>query len=154
MKFYVTVENINKLKRCFLNLKIFSIINIPEILEEFGYTYDNLDQYKAFIVEKKIKNLIKNHVKSKRVRGIIYINPYLDDNVVESLFPYIEDLEKVRDIVLLDDYNVPKLRYMYDLFEEIIYFPSTKKIRLIEATPIDQNRIDEYRRLRLENVKS
>ena len=65
MKFYITIEGIPKLKRSFLNLKLFSIINIQDILEEHNYNYDNIDDYGAFIINKKINSLIKNYTKSK-----------------------------------------------------------------------------------------
>lgn len=136
MKFYITIEGINRLKRSFLNLKLFSIINVPEIIEEHGYTYSTIDEYGAFIVSKKIHNLIRSYAKSKRIKGIIYSNPLLCKDVLPNLIKSLEEIESVSDIVLMDDYNLPKLCNLYDEFDEIIFFPSIKKIRLIEATSI------------------
>lgn len=136
MKFYITIEGIQKIKRSFLNLKLFSIINVPEILADHGYTYDNIDEYGTFIVVNKIKDLIKNYTKSKRIKGIIYSNPQINKKLVYALYEELESSEKINQIVLLDDYNVPKLKEYYDIFEEIIFFPSIKKIRLIECQPI------------------
>lgn len=136
MKFYITSENYNRLRRSFLNLKIFSIINVQDILEQYGYTYDNIDEYGSFIVNKKIMALIKTHSKSKRIRGIIYSNPKINDNIIESLMKTVEEYDSIDNIVLLDDYNVPKLTQYYDFFDEIIYFPSIKKVRLIESQSI------------------
>lgn len=136
MKFYVTVEGIPKLKRSFLNLKLFSIINVPEILEGLGYTYSTIDDYGAFIVNTKIINLIKKYVKSKRIRGVIYCNPQINEHIIDNLNKILQDYEKISEIVLLDDYNVPRLQHFYTYFEEVIFFPSIKKIRLIECKSI------------------
>ena len=136
MKFYITVEGLPKLKRAFLNLKLYSVVSVPEILANLGYTYSTIDEYGAFIINQKITSLIDNYVKSKRIRGIIYSNPNLNRDIVENLFNELEPCEKVSDLVLLDDYNVPKLEEYYDMFREIIFFPSVKKIRLIECKPL------------------
>lgn len=144
MKFYITVEGTLRLKRSFLNLKLFQIINIPDILEQHGYTVDNIDEYGSFIVTKKLLALIKNYSKSKRIRGIIYSNPNVNNEIINNLFDIVSQFEKIEDVVLLDDYYVPKLKHFYPQFEEIIFFPSVKKIRLIEckglAHPIDWNK--------------
>ena len=141
MKFYVTVEGINKLKRSFLNLKLFSIINVTQILEDLGYTYDTIDEYGAFIVNKKIIKLITNYVKSKRIRGIIYCNPHISEGIIDNLYDILENNEKISEVVLLDDYNIPKLQHLYPYFNEVIFFPSIKKIRIIEAKSI-KDKID------------
>lgn len=136
MKFYITTEDIQKLKRSFLNLKLFSIINVPEILEKLGYTYNTIDDYAAFIVNKKINKLIENYVKSKRTRGIIYCNPWINESIIKNINKIVQDISNISDVVLLDDFNVPKLHYLYPNFNEIIFFPSIKKIRIIEAKSI------------------
>jgi len=136
MKFYVTIEGVPKLKRSFLNLKLYSIISVCEILEDHGYSYDTMDEYGSFIVNEKILSLIKNYVKSKRIRGIIYSNERLNKEIIENLFDTLEPIGRIQDIVLLDDYNVPRLTENHKMFNEIIFFPSVKKIRLIECKPI------------------
>ena len=138
MKFYITIEGIPKLKRSFLNLKLYSIINISEILADHKYSYDTIDDYGAFIVSEKIIELIKTYVRSKRIRGIIYSNEFLNKSVIENLFDVLEPMDRIRDVVLLDDYNVPRLEEFYPYFNEIIFFPSIKKVRLIECKPISE----------------
>lgn len=143
VKFYVTVEGIQKLKRSFLNLKLFSIIYIPEILEEFRYTYETIDDYSSFIISNHINSLIKTYAKSKRVRGIIYSNPYIDEKILPNLFETLVDTDNISEIVLLDDYNAPKLQHLYSNFDEIVFFPSIKKIRIIECNKIaNLNRVE------------
>jgi len=138
MKFYITIENISKLKRSFLNLKLFSIIYIPEILEEYGYEQPSIDDYGSFIISKHIDDLIKTYAKSKRIRGIFYSNPLINENILLNLFETVLIIDTINEIVLLDDYNVPKLAHLYSIFDEIIFFPSIKKIRLIEAKSIEE----------------
>jgi hypothetical protein len=138
MKFYVTTEGVQKLKRSFLNLKLFSIIHVPEILEKYNYTYESIDNYGSFIVSNKINDLIIAYSKSKRIRGIIYSNPIINEELIPNLFDSLKDLESITEIVLLDDYNLPKLKHLYNHFDEIIFFPSIKKIRLIEAKNIEK----------------
>jgi len=138
MKVYVTIENISRLKKSLLNLKLFSIIYIPEILEQYGYTYSTIDDYGSFIVSNQIIDLLKTYSKSKRIRGIFYSNPDLNMCLLPTLLDTFYNIENITDIVLMDDYNVPKLEHMYNMFDEIIFFPSVKKIRLIEAKKITE----------------
>jgi len=136
MKFYVTIEGVQKLKRSFLNLKLFSIIHVPEILGRYGYSYETIDEYGSFIVSNKINELIQSYAKSKRIRGIIYSNPDINEDLIPNLFETLVNIETISEIVLLDDYHLPKLKHLYPNFDEIIFFPSIKKIRLIEARKI------------------
>lgn len=138
MKFYITVEGTQRLKKSFLNLKLFSIIYIPDILQEHGYTYSTIDDYGSFIISNQINELIKTYAKSKRIRGIIYSNPNICEEVLPNIFETLSDIDTISDVVLLDDYNVPKLIHLYQNFDEIIFFPSIKKIRLIEAVNIQK----------------
>ena len=136
MKFYITVENLNKLKRSFLNLKLYSIIDIPKIISNLNYDYENIDKYGIFLINNEITNKINTYSKSKRIRGIFYINPNINEEIIDNLFDSLYDNEKISDIILLDDYNIPKLKPYYHKFKEIIFFPSIKKIRLTEYNKI------------------
>lgn len=145
MKFYVTTEGIQRLKNSFLNLKLFSIIHIPDILEEYGYTYSSIDEYGSFIISNHINDNIKIYAKSKRIRGIIYSNPNINEKLLDNLFETIADINNITEAVLLDDYNVPKLEHLYFYFDEIIFFPAFKKIRLIECVSLDKFKKIKYK---------
>jgi len=136
MKFYVTIEGTQRLKKSFLNLKLFSIIYIPEILEQYGYTYSTIDDYGSFIISNQINELIKTYAKSKRIRGIIYSNPSVNEDILPNIFSTLSEVDTISEVVLLDDYNVPKLTHLYSNFDEIAFFPSVKKVRLIECQKI------------------
>ena len=141
MKFYVTVEGVPKLKRSFLNLKLFSIINVQQIILDCGYNYNNIDEYGSFIVNETIMSQIKNYSRSKRIRGIIYSNPNLNEGIILNLRERVEKNPKITEFVLIDEYNLPRLQQYYPMFTEIIFFPSIKKIRLIECKSI-RDKID------------
>jgi hypothetical protein len=102
----------------------------------FGYTLSTIDEYSAFIVSKKINNLINTYSRSKRIRGIIYSNPVIDEDLIPNLFNTLDDNIFISDIVLMDDYNTPKLKHLYPFFEEIIFFPSVRKVRIIECVKL------------------
>ena len=148
MKFYVTVEGIERLKKSFLNLKLFSVIYIPEILEEYGYTYSTIDDYGSFIISNHISNTIKCFAKSKRIRGIFYSNPDITEEILPNLFETLSEIDTITEVVLLDDYNVPKLQHLYSNFDEIIFFPTFKKIRLIECTKISNLNTIEWKTIK------
>ena len=135
MKFYVTAENTERLKRSFLNLKFFKLIDVGEIVKKNGYTYDNIDEYVTFIVSSEIDSYISAYIKSKSIRGIIYINENLTESIITTLHNRLYNVSEISEIVLMDDYNVPKLKALYKNFAEIIFFPSIKKVRLIECKP-------------------
>lgn len=141
MKFYVTCENQQKLKRSFLNLKMFSIIDIDEIMEEMGYTHYTVDTYAAFIINERINERIESQSKSKMVRGIIYSNSHVNPETIDNLYDTLEDNQNISKLVLMDDQNVPKVQHLYYMFDEIIFFPSVKKVRLIECQVISSDNI-------------
>lgn len=145
MKFYVTIENTQRLKKSLLNLKLFSIIYIPDILEQYGYTYSTIDDYGSFIISNQINELIKTYAKSKRIRGIFYSNPNLTEDLLPNLFETLVDIDNISEIVLMDDYNVPKLEHFYPMFDEIIFFPSIKKVRLIECQKLSNLKNIEWK---------
>lgn len=136
MKLFITIENAEKLKRSFINLKLYSVIYVPEILEQHGYTYETIDDYSSFIISNYINSLIKTYSRSKRIRGIFYSNPSLNEEVLPNIFETIAELNTISEVVLIDDYNVPKLKPIYHYFDEIIFFPTIKKVRLIECTSL------------------
>ena len=136
MKFYVTTESVAKLKKSFLNLKLFYVICVPDILENLGYTYSTIDSYGIFIISNKINDAIKTYSKSKRIRGIIYSNPTLNMEIINNLYDELEGNEYISNIVLFDNYDVPKLRPLYEYFDEILFFPSIRKIRICEVSQI------------------
>lgn len=138
MNLYVTIESDRKLKNIFNNLSGFYIINVDALLAE-----SNLDLSKrshCFLINSEISRLISIGAKSKRYNGIIYINSALNKDIVNSLKESVEGMEKsqVDDIILLDDYDLPKLKKLYKLFSEVTFFSSLKKTKIIQCTSLSK----------------
>lgn len=133
MKFYITTEEKNKIENSFINLNAFLILDVQEIVNNF-----NLDLSKrtnVFMVNDHIEKIIINNAKSKRLQGIIYINTNLSTEVIDNLYNIINNTN-ISKIVLLDDYYNPKVKHLYKLFEEILFFPSIKKVKIVECKPL------------------
>ncbi|MEG1363926.1 MAG: hypothetical protein RSC92_05805 [Clostridia bacterium] len=136
MKLYITTENHARVKKSFINLKGYNLIIVENILEEFGYSYNTIDDYGSFMVNKRIRELMTGSPKTKIPKNIVYINPYLTKETLENIFNISQDIYEDTSKVLLDDYNVPKMKDYYNMFDEIIYFPLIKKVRLIDTIEI------------------
>lgn len=137
MKFYLTVESKYRIQNSFLNLNAFHIIDVQEIISSFNL--DLSKQTNVFIINSYIEKSILNNAKSKRLQGIIYINNLLNETVIENLYEMIKDNTNISQMVLLDDYYTPKLLNLYKNFEEILFFPSVRKIKIIECKPLNKN---------------
>ncbi len=136
MKFYITIEPYRKLKNVFTNLNTFYIIDIDTLIAESGL--DVTKPTHRFIVNTEIERLIAAGAKSKRYTGVIYINSNLNCDVIMGIKKSLGDITKsqVEEITLLDDYDTPKLKAYYSFFDEIIFFPTFKKTKIIECRPI------------------
>ena len=136
MKFYITIEPYRKLKNVFTNLNTFYIIDIDTLIKESGLDINKPTH--RFIVNTEIERLIATGAKSKRYTGVIYINSKLNCDVIAGVKRALEEITKsqIDDLTLLDDYDTPKLKAYYTLFDEIIFFPTFKKTKIIECRPI------------------
>lgn len=136
MNLYVSTELEGKLKNVFSNLSGFYIINVDSLmaLSKLDFT----KKAHCFLMNSEIERLISIGAKSKRYSGIIYINSMMDKDTVLSLKRSVENIQNsyLDDIVLLDDYDLPKLKKFYKLFNEVIFFSSLKKTKIIQCTPL------------------
>lgn len=145
MKFYATIEPCRKLKNLFSNLSQFYIIDVDILLSESG-----LDMSKpshVFLANSEIERLIINGIRSKRYMGIIYINSNLNCDIISAIRKSLDSVEtsQIDSLVVLDDYDIPKLKNYYSLFDEVVFFPSLKKIKIIECVP---NSISKIRKMK------
>lgn len=136
MNLYVSTESDRKLKNVFSNLNGFYIINVDNLM-----SLSKLDFTKkahCFLMNSEIERLINIGAKSKRYSGIIYINSLLDKDTIISLKESVKKIPNSNfdDIVLLDDYDLPKHKKYYKLFNEVIFFSSLKKTKIIQCTPL------------------
>lgn len=136
MKFYITGESYRKLKNVFTNLNTFYIINVDSLIEESKLDVNKITH--RFIINTEIERLITIGAKSKRYAGIIYINSNINFEIITGIRKSLGDIIKsqVEDLTLLDDYDTPKYKEYYKLFDEIIFFPTFKKTKIIECRPI------------------
>lgn len=137
MKFYLTVESKYRIQNSFLNLNAFHVIDVQEIITSFNL--DLSKQTNIFIINSHIEKSILSNSKSKRLQGIIYINNSLNESVIENLYEMVYMNPNISQMVLLDDYYTPKLKSLYKNFEEILFFPSVRKIKIIECKPLNKN---------------
>ena len=136
MKFYITGESYRKLRNVFTNLNTFYIIDVDSLIGESGLNPEKLTH--RFIINTEIERLIASGAKSKRYTGIIYINKGLNFDIITSIKKSLNDITKsqVEDLSLLDDYDTPKFKQYYKLFDEVIFFTTFKKTKIIECRPI------------------
>ena len=136
MKFYITGESYRKLRNVFTNLNTFYIIDVDSLIEESGLNPEKVTH--RFIINAEIERLIASGAKSKRYTGIIYINKGLNFDIITSIKKSLNEITKsqVEDLSLLDDYDTPKYKQYYKLFDEVIFFPTFKKTKIIECRPI------------------
>lgn len=134
MKFYATIEPCRKLKNVFSNLSSFYIIDVDQILEESKLDITN--KAHVYLINTELERLIVNGAKSKRYNGLIYINSNINESVIDGIKDLINSLENsnVDSFVLLDDVDVPKLNMYYVMFDEVVFFPSMKRTRIIECS--------------------
>lgn len=137
MKFYLTVESKYRIQNSFLNLNAFHIIDVQEIIKSFNLDLSKLTN--AYIINSYIEKSIINNAKSKRLQGIIYINNNLNEEIINNLYDVLKNIDNISNMVLLDDYYMPKLSHLYNDFEEILYFPTVRKVKIIECKPLSKN---------------
>lgn len=134
MNLYITVENRNKLKKAFLNLRKQQIIVADEVIIDLGYSTDNVDPYASYIVNQKIKKIITSTASSKKMQSIIYVNENLNDEIIRGIIHFCQEHTQVHKVIFLTEKG--KHEEFYELFEEVLFFPTIKKVHIIECKPI------------------
>jgi len=141
MNLYITVEDRTKLKKAFLNLRKQQIVVVDEVVVDLGYSMENVDEYSSFIVNQRIKKIIASTASSKKMQSIIYVNEALDDEIVRELVHFCTESTQVDKVILLTEKN--KNEDLYELFEEILFFPTVKKVHIVECVPVPVTWLDE-----------
>lgn len=137
MKIYITNEPQNRLRNSFSNINTFAIIDVDDIVKS-----TNLDLTKThniFLINSEIEKFFITNCKSKRYKGIIYINSNLNDNIFNNLIELSEKIKGITDLILMDDYDTPKLQKYYHYVEEIMYFSTFKRVKILECKPLNIN---------------
>ena len=141
MNLYVTYGDKEKLRKAFLNLRKQLIIDSFDVVRSLGYEPEELTEYSYFIINEKIKKQIASAAAGNRMQSIIYINPEMDHEVIRGLINFAELETAVEKVVFLTDRG--KNEDLYELFQEIIYYPTAKKVHIIKCEPIIFDRITD-----------
>ena len=144
MNLYITVEDRTKLKKAFLNLRKQQIIVVEDVVIDLGYTMKTVDEYSSFIVNQRIKKIIAATAASKKMHSIIYVNDLLNDEIIRELIHFCEEQTQVDKVILLTDKNANE--DLYELFEEILFFPTVKKVHIVECKTVPVVWIEENSR--------
>ena len=77
----------------------------------------------------------------------------LSEKLFDNLFNCVKELPKMENMVLIDDPIFQPLSEFYPLFEEVMFFPTVRKVRILECQTLkpfdDDNRKEESDTLRM-----
>jgi len=141
MNLYITIEDKSKLKKAFLNLRKQQIIVVDEVVVELGYQVGKVDDYASFIVNQRIKKIITSTASGKKMQSIIYVNDNLNDEIIRGLIHFCQDSTVVDRVILLTEKG--KNEELYELFDEILFFPTIKKVHIIECITVPVTWLEE-----------
>ena len=110
------------------------IISTNEVVQSIGYTEEELDNCSLFLVNEEIKRLIREGSARRKLLAVVYSNPEMNDEAVRELIHYANTLSSISRVILLVEKG-QKEEY-YELFEEVVFVPSVKKVHIIECQAI------------------
>jgi len=128
---YITFDDRNKIKKSFLNLRKYLIISVKEVVEKLGFADAPIDDCVSFIINQEILKMIKDGSNGRNLLGIVYLNEDLDNEIIREIIYYAEDLKNVNKVILLTD--IDDHEEYYELFEEVMFYPSLKKVHIVEC---------------------
>jgi len=131
LNLYITFDDKSKIKKCFLNLRKYLIIEISEVIESLGFDQNDLDDCKSFIINQEILKLIKDGSSGRKLLGIVYSNPNLNDEIARGIIHYVEEVKNIEKAIFLTDKDVHD--EFIELFEEAIFYPTMKKVHIVEC---------------------
>lgn len=137
MKIYITNEPQHRLRNSFSNINTFAIIDVDDIIK--STKLDLTKNHNIFLINSEIEKFILSNSKSKKYKGIIYINSNLNDNIFNNLINSVSKFPNITDLILMDDYDTPKLQKYYHYVEEIMYFSTFKRVKILECKPLLTN---------------
>lgn len=150
MKFYLTVETQEKIKNTFLNLNLFYILDIEQVICEYGL--DISKPHNQFLLSQEIEKIIVAQSKSKRLEGIIYVNKGLNEKIVAHIYKLVKKIDKIDTVVIMDDDSNQKLTKLYKLVDEVLFFTSVKRVKILECKTLipfmNQDTSDTYKMLK------
>lgn len=128
---YITFDDRNKIKKNFLNLRKYLIISVSEVIEKLGFDKTNIDDCVSFIINQEILKMIKDGSNGRNLLGIVYSNEDINNDIIKEIIYYADDLKNIGKVVLLTERD--EHEEYYELFEEVMFYPSLKKVHIIEC---------------------
>lgn len=122
----MTSEPEKILVNSFTNIKSFYILNIDEILKNINVKNTS---YKYFL-NKTITDTLIEQSSLKKIKGIIYINSNLNENVIKGLQNKIQTIENIESLILIDNGATLKLKALYNFVDEVLFFQKWRKIKI------------------------
>lgn len=148
MNVYFSTEPFVKLQNVILNIRSFYVFDVQEFIS--GLDIDPAKPANVFYINSEIIANISAAARLKKYQGIIYINRNLTPKLYESMRLKIGSSEFIDKFVLLDNGNVHKLKKIYNLFDEVIFYDRFRKIRIVECNPNISGSLLEFRTRDLE----
>lgn len=139
IKFYVSTEDKEMLRKSFLNFRFYTLISVPEIIDEItnkGGDLTTLSEHESFLLNKTILTEIEHCLKKKSVYAIIYQNDKLNYDLIRNLHEALKVYTKIDRICLLDSKNNPRHEDLWENFQEVTFFPEVRKKKIIECEKI------------------
>lgn len=124
---YLTTESQKSLNKLFSNISSFYVLDINDILKELPAINDN--KYAVAFVNNYILDTIKEKMKLKKIKGIIYINKNLNKSIISNLKTKLIEESTDLNVVILDKVSL-KLKDLYSECDEVVFFSRIKKIKL------------------------
>ena len=150
MKFYLTVETQEKIKNTFLNLNLFYILDIEQVICEYGL--DISKPHNQFLLSQEIEKIIVAQSKSKRLEGIIYVNKGLNEKIVAHIYKLVKKIDKIDTVVIMDDDSNQKLTKLYTLVDEVLLLTSVNRVNIPQCKTLipfmNQDISDTYKMLK------
>jgi hypothetical protein len=131
---YITFDSRDKIKKSFLNLRKYLLIATDSVIQDLGYCKNELDECSQFLINEEIKNLIRKGCGRKKLLALIYSNPEMDDLIIREMIHYCSEITAIKKIIFLVERG--KREEYYELFDEVVFYPSLKKVHIIECHPI------------------
>lgn len=134
MKIYITNEPQHRLRNSLSNINTFAIIDVDKLVKSINLDLTKI--HNIFLINSEIEKCFTNACKSKKYKGIIYINSQLNDDIFTNLIKLTSKYPSITDLILMDDYDTPKLQKYYHYVEEIMYFSTFKRVKILECKPL------------------
>ena len=138
----------SKITKCFLNLRKYLIINSHDIINDLGFEGLEIDDCTSFIINEQICKMIKTGSSGRKLLSIVYSNYAFTDESVRALIHYAADIKNIDKVILLTERG--EHEEFYELFEEVMFFPTLKKVHIIECQSYPAALLDkatEYKNL-------